>query len=207
VTWVAGSVLLCGEQPELGGGPLSRLTRIMGFDDKACPVRFKCVTLASSGRWTKKVARKRAVEILTHEECLLIVLLGRKAAAAFGHEGPSFTRLLDPTRGRVSLVSLPPPSSREWRPQLVHRARELLREAVPSLPWGVFDDSLARLAFACRLAAEGALWAAAVPADLRNKLRWRWDEADLMVALDALEERGLPRTSGALLVSRFGATA
>jgi hypothetical protein len=167
----------------------------MGFDDEACPVRFKCVTLASSGRWVKKVARKRALEILAHEPCLLIVLLGRKAAAAFGHEGPSFTRLLD---GRVPLVSLPPPSSREWRPHLVQRARKLLREAVPDLPWGVYDDSLARLAFSLRLAAENAIWVSAVPTELRNKRIW--DASDRMVALDAAEERGLPRSSGELLV-------
>ena len=194
----AGSALLCGDQSELGGGPLSRLTRIMGLDDRFCPVTWKLGPLPR----TKRAAQKRAGEFITQEAWRVIVMLGRKAAAAFFHEGPFFTGALD-RLGRVPLVSLPPPSSSEWRDHLVHRARELLREAAPDLPWGVFDDPLARLAYVIRLEAEDTFWAAAVPADLRRKPLW--DAGDLMVALDAAEEHGLPRVYGERLVARYRA--
>ena len=97
--------------------------------------------------WSKKDAEKRVIELLSPEApWRVIVLLGRKVTEAFekvalgGRELVAFsTRECCPG---MTLVSLPHPSGRNagsWNPKLHERARQILRELVPELPWGARD--------------------------------------------------------------------
>jgi hypothetical protein len=76
------------------------------------------------------------------------LLLGRKVTETFEKVVlddvplvPFSTRACSPG---MSLVSLPHPSgrnARSWNPKLQERAREILRELAPELPWGSIGES------------------------------------------------------------------
>jgi len=71
------------------------------------------------------------------------VLLGAKVRAAFG--GPAFFSHERREDGRI-LVGLPHPSGRcrVWSDVTARpRARALLRELCPGVPWGIIDEKLA----------------------------------------------------------------
>lgn len=96
------------------------------------------------GEWSKPRAKERARELLV--PCApwsVIVMLGRKvtdalrSAAMIDEDIVAFS-----TRGccpGMTLVSLPHPSGRNaalWTPKARNRAREILREVAPEVPWG-----------------------------------------------------------------------
>ncbi len=97
------------------------------------------------GEWSGPVARASARHLSCSYEGRVLVLLGRKVASAFGlarepafsiHRPPVFTLVGGPTTVHVLL---PHPSGlcREWHePGAFARARGLLREACPWVPWG-----------------------------------------------------------------------
>jgi hypothetical protein len=100
------------------------------------------------GDWSSQDARKRARELLSPEApWRVIVLLGRKVTASFEKVAlddvplvPFSTRECRPG---MTLVSLPHPSGRNtcWNDRkLWDRAREILRELAPELPWGSIDS-------------------------------------------------------------------
>lgn len=104
--------------------------------------------------WSAKRACARAFELLSPYACWnVMVLLGRKVTeifeeAALGGEAlaPFATRVCCPG---ITLVSLPHPSGRNaarWNPQAQKRAREILRELVPEVPWGSSNDKAAAAA-------------------------------------------------------------
>jgi hypothetical protein len=99
------------------------------------------------GTWSNKRARERASELLVPlSSHPVIVMLGRKvtdamrrAAMIDGEIVPFSTKGCCPG---LTLVSLPHPSGRNaamWNPKARARAREILRELVPSVPWGSID--------------------------------------------------------------------
>jgi hypothetical protein len=137
-----------------------------------------------------------------------IVLLGHKTKTAFGYDRPFFSHEASSLNPDVCLVCLPGPRDRAWcDARLVQRGRQILREIIPSLPWGSQYDPFTTLSFALRCAAECTFWTCAIPADLREKV-W-WDDDDFMVALDAAEEHGIERARGEYIacVSGKGAAA
>ena len=84
------------------------------------------------GRWDVTEAAVTAATIREAEDVVL-VLLGRKVAGAFGLDAvPAFAR-------RERFVCLPHPSGlrHEWNdPAAVGRAHAVLREVAPDVPWG-----------------------------------------------------------------------
>lgn len=96
-----------------------------------------------SGKWSAPTSRDAAADLLTeHGDEAVFVLLGRKVAAAFLYGGHSaFTRHED-CRGRETVL-LPHPSGlcRTWsEPGAFERARSVLRESAPWIPWGELSD-------------------------------------------------------------------
>jgi len=95
--------------------------------------------------WSTREARRRAQLLVADPSApwRVLVMLGRKVADAFGYEKPFFTHdVATRTDGEMHLVSLPHPSGRNtvWNDgRLVTRAREILRELAPELPWGSID--------------------------------------------------------------------
>ena len=123
------------------------------------------------------------------------MLLGGKTKTAFGYTRPFFSHEASSLNPDVQLVCLPSPQDRSWIDQrLVQRARQILREVVPSLPWGVRYEYFTSLSFSLRCAAESVYLAHAIPNVLREKTPWT--TADFMVALDAAEEYGIDRARG-----------
>jgi hypothetical protein len=101
------------------------------------------------GTWSTKRARERASELLVPlSPHPVIVMLGRKvtdamrrAAMIDGDMVPFSTTGCCPG---ITLVSLPHPSGRnaaQWNPKARARARQILRELVPELPWGSADET------------------------------------------------------------------
>lgn len=99
------------------------------------------------GTWSIKRARERAAELLVPlSPHPVIVMLGRKvtdamrrAAMIDGEIVPFSTTGCCPG---LRLVSLPHPSGRNaamWSGNARERARQILRDLVPSLPWGSID--------------------------------------------------------------------
>jgi hypothetical protein len=99
--------------------------------------------------WSAKHARERAYELLTpHAGWNVMVLLGRKVTETFEKVAldgaplvPFATKTCCPG---MTLVSLPHPSGRnaaQWNPKARARARQILRELVPELPWGSADET------------------------------------------------------------------
>ncbi len=101
--------------------------------------------------WDRVQARYRVVQLLHADEppWSTVVCLGRKVSDAFAvimdvglstwSWYPLFLRRLDETERVIKVVSIPHPSglSRAYNdPAAAARARELLREVAPAVPWG-----------------------------------------------------------------------
>jgi len=194
-TWHA-STLLCGEEGFFGNYERDlAFRRSLGLSEQQYGDLPRRV-LYPPGLWTKKEACRQAFRLVEAPAAWrTIVLLGSKTKSAFGYARPFFSHDTSSLNPDVQLVSLPSPTDRNWRdPRLVYRARQVLREVVPSLPWGTQYDPFTALSFALRCAAECTLWAWTIPVDLREKVPWTEDE--FMVALDATEEQGVDRARG-----------
>ncbi len=96
------------------------------------------------GAWSMPKARARAEELAAIHRDDVIVLLGRKVADAFGVSVPAFTYMqalpsMAPLAGSGAMIALPHPSglNRVWHePGAYAKARALLVEAIPGVPWG-----------------------------------------------------------------------
>lgn len=90
------------------------------------------------GRWSMRDARRRAAAITS--EFSHAILLGAKVAAAFDNLGFfNWRRMCAPM---CTLITLPHPSglNRMWNePGVRDRARQLLRDHLPEIPWGEAD--------------------------------------------------------------------
>lgn len=99
------------------------------------------------GPWSAARAKQRAQELLV--PCSphpVIVMLGRKVTDAMRRAAMIDEDIVPfATKGccpGLTLVSLPHPSGRnaaQWQPKARERAREIMRQLVPSLPWGSID--------------------------------------------------------------------
>ena len=151
---MTGRLLLCGENNPYGSTPEyalycyppncagDRLRRILGLpQDQYLSLHRKNLC---DGDWSKEQAKQRALSLLSpHGPWRVIVLLGRKVTETFEKVAlddvpfvPFSTRVCCPG---ITLVSLPHPSGRNaraWTPALQERARQILRELAPDLPWG-----------------------------------------------------------------------
>jgi len=157
---VVATVLLVGELNPFGADPYyalyflprtssgNRLRRILGLSDVDYMRRCSRVNLCDR-RWDLKAARDRVALLLAERSETVFVMLGAKVRQAANHLPASpFTMfsLCLASGGRRHLVSLPHPSGlcREWdKPGAVERARELLRQVAPEVPWGMASDALA----------------------------------------------------------------
>lgn len=154
---MTGQVLLVGENNPYGADPEyalycypagcsgHRLHRILGLPEQqylALHRKNLC-----EGDWSKAEAKERASELLDPmAPWRVMVLLGRKVTEVFEKaaclDAPLIafsTRVCCPG---MTLVSLPHPSGRNaslWNPQARIRARQILHELVPELPWGALD--------------------------------------------------------------------
>lgn len=169
-----GRVLIVGELNPHGADPRyalyhqprnasgNRLRLIMGLSDLHY-ARMLDKTNLCTGKWSMKVARARASDLLGDRSIGVYVLLGRRVALAF--QGQTFGG--EPIKpfdsyevpegvqcGPMHVISLPHPSGRcrAWNePGACDKARELLRYAAPHIPWGSwgshplrFDDARPR---------------------------------------------------------------
>lgn len=149
----ASRVLLLGEDNPYGSDPEfalycrpvrcsgDRLRRIVGLSEEAYLALHR--KNLCDDAWSNARARIRARELLdSSAPWRVIVLLGRKVTETFEKvvlEGPLVafaTRACCPS---MTLISLPHPSGRNsalWNRKAIDRARQLLREAAPEVPWG-----------------------------------------------------------------------
>ena len=122
-----------------------RLRRILGLPQQQYLALHR--TNLCVGGWSKDQAKKRAFELLSPAApWRVIILLGRKVTETFEKvaldDAPLIafsTRVCCPG---MTLVSLPHPSGRNaalWNPKARDRARQMMRELVPELPWGSID--------------------------------------------------------------------
>lgn len=154
---MTGRILLVGENNPYGSAPEFalycyppgcagyRLRRIFGLPSQQYLDLHR--TNLCVGGWSKGQARNRARELLSpHEPWRVIILLGRKVTEAFEKVALDDVPLVA-FSSRVccpgmTLVSLPHPSGRNaasWSGNARTRAREILRDLVPELPWGSAD--------------------------------------------------------------------
>lgn len=153
-----GRVLLVGENNPYGSEPEFalycyppgcagyRLRRILGLPQHQYLALHR--TNLCIGDWSKGHAKARALELLSpHAPWQVMVLLGRKVTEVFEKVALDDVPLVAFSSRSccpgVTLVSLPHPSGRNaalWNPKARARAREILRELVPELPWGSADD-------------------------------------------------------------------
>lgn len=154
---MTGRVLLLGEQNPYGSNPEfalycyppgcagHRFRRILGLpEDQYLSLHRKNLC---DGDWSKELAKKRASELLDPSApWRVIVLLGRKVTETFEKVALDDVPLIAfSTRAccpGMTLVSLPHPSGRNaalWNPKARDRARQMMRELVPALPWGSID--------------------------------------------------------------------
>lgn len=92
-----------------------------------------------TGRWSAPAARARAARVVEERPESVIVMLGRRVAAAFGRES------MDAATRDGRFVAIPHPSglNRAWNDRtLVPRVRALLDEVAPEIPWGSLDREL-----------------------------------------------------------------
>ena len=155
---MTGRVLLVGEDNPYGSDPAFalycyplgcagyRLRRILGLPQHQYLALHR-KNLCDSA-WAKKAAEARVFEILSPTAPWnVVVLLGRKVTKAFASVAlddadfvPFTTRVCCPG---MTLVSLPHPSGANagsWsgdKPR--ERARQIMREVAPELPWGSID--------------------------------------------------------------------
>lgn len=153
-----GRVLLCGESNPYGSDPDFalycyppgcagyRLHRILGLPEHQYLALHR-MNLCD-GDWSKDQAKKRALSLLDpNAPWRVMVLLGRKVTETFERVAlddvplvPFSTRVCCPG---MTLVSLPHPSGRNaalWNPKARERARQIMRELAPELPWGLIDS-------------------------------------------------------------------
>jgi hypothetical protein len=152
----SGRVLLVGtdnpygDVPEFAlycyppGSAGHRLRRILGLSEDQYLALHR-TNLCSSGAWSLPIARQRAAELLeASAPWRVIVLLGADVGRAFAYDRPFFTHA---ARGETQLVSLPHQSGRNvlWN-NAKHRlrAREILGDLVPEVPWGSDDVAIER---------------------------------------------------------------
>jgi len=123
-----------------------RLRRILGLPQHQYLGLHR--TNLCDGDWSKERAKQRALELLSPQSpWRVMVLLGRKVTDTFERIALSNEKLV-PFSMRASsgmtFVSLPHPSGRNaaaWsNPKARDRAREILRELAPELPWGSIDS-------------------------------------------------------------------
>jgi hypothetical protein len=144
-------LILVGESNPLGGDPYfalydeperhagHRLRRlVLGLHQRTYRGPDILRVNLCDGPWSAPAARKRAIELdVAHQPPAVIVLLGRQVASAFGLEHcPAFTR-----SGRIIL--LPHPSGRNcalWTRENIQRARAMLSEVLPGMPFGEADE-------------------------------------------------------------------
>jgi hypothetical protein len=153
---MTGRILLLGEDNPYGSDPEFalycyppgcagyRLRRILGLPQHqylALHRKNLC-----DDAWSTKRARERASELVRMPaEWRVMVLLGRKVTEAFEKvalDGASLVAFSTRVIGERTLVSLPHPSGRNlvWnQPWARDRARQILREVSPELPWGSAD--------------------------------------------------------------------
>jgi hypothetical protein len=154
---MTGRVLILGENNPYGSDPEFalychppgcagyRLRRIFGLPQHqylALHRKNLC-----DGDWNKDDAKRRAFELLSPEApWRVIVLLGRKVTETFEKVALDGVPLIAFTTKQccpgMTLVSLPHPSGRNagsWNPNLHERARQILRDLAPELPWGARD--------------------------------------------------------------------
>lgn len=135
--------LLVGEANPYGADPYYALyplperatghrlcTLIMGLSSGEYLRRFERANLCPQ-RWSAKIARTRAEELLEERRGGAIVLLGRRVAAAFGcGDFPPFSRrVLDSRDPATTLYLIPHPSglNRVWNaPDALAEARRVL---------------------------------------------------------------------------------
>ena len=150
-------VILIGEQNPYGSDPEFalycypsgcagyRMRRILGLpQDQYLALHRKNLC---DGEWSKEQAKKRVWELLSPDApWRVMVLLGRKVTEAFEKvaldDVPLVAFSTRPCCPGMTLVSLPHPSGRNaalWNPKARDRARQILRELVPELPWGSTD--------------------------------------------------------------------
>ena len=156
-----GRVLLLGETNPYGPDPEfalycappgcsgHRLRLILGLPEEAYLALHR--KNLCDGTWSMQTAQKRAFELLSPEApWQIIVLLGRKVTHAFeqlaldGEQLERFsTRRCCPG---MTLVSLPHPSGQNaglWPIAARDRARQILRELAPEVPWGSTESQRA----------------------------------------------------------------
>lgn len=129
---------------EPAGAAGDRLRRILGL--RVETYRAQCRTNLCVNRWSAAEARRRAALMIVDRYSApydVVVMLGRKVAVAFGAGAlPAFgarPTFAGGSFGEFTLVALPHPSGRcrAWNePGAVERARALLREVAPRVPWG-----------------------------------------------------------------------
>jgi hypothetical protein len=151
---VCSTVLLLGEDNPQSADPEHALfphppgcagarlqTNIMGISMRNYLGMWR--TNLCQGKWSARKAGARAAELLVpNMPWSTIILLGRKVADAAGYEDPLFTVRVTHD-GRVKLISLPHPSGRNraWNDAYnIARARSMLIDAVPGIPWGEASD-------------------------------------------------------------------
>jgi len=153
----AKRVLLLGESNPYGSDPEYalycyppgcagyRLHRILGLsEDQYLDLHRKNLC---DGDWSKEQAKKRALELLSPDApWRVIVLLGRKVTETFEKvvldDVPLVVFSTRACCPGMTLVSLPHPSGRNaamWNLKARDRARQILRELAPELPWGSID--------------------------------------------------------------------
>lgn len=152
-----GRVLLVGEDNPYGSEPEFalycyppgcsgyRLRRILGLPQHQYLGLHR--TNLCDGSWSKPRAKERAWELLSPEApWRVIVLLGRKVTETFEKvaldDVPLVAFSSRPCCPGMTLVSFPHPSGRNaalWNPKARDRARQILRELAPELPWGSID--------------------------------------------------------------------
>jgi len=156
----SGRILLCGEDNPYGSAPEFalycypsgcagyRLRRILGLPQHQY-LALRRTNLCVGG-WSTKAARSRARELLVTCDPVappsVLVLLGRKVTEAFEEVALAGAPLAAFSTwtccSGTILVSLPHPSGRNlvWnQPWARDRARQLLREVAPEVPWGSAD--------------------------------------------------------------------
>ena len=153
---MASRVLLVGENNPYGADPEfalycyppgcagHRLFRIFGLPEDQYLGLHR--TNLCAGDWSKTQAQARVWELLSPQApWRVIVLLGRKVTESFEKVALDSPLVAFSTRGccpGMTLVSLPHPSGRNaamWNPKARDRARQIMRELVPELPWGSAD--------------------------------------------------------------------
>lgn len=152
-------VLLIGENNPYGSDPEFalycyppgcagyRLRRILGLPQHQYLGLQR--TNLCDGDWSKVQAKSRALELLSpHAPWRVMVLLGRKVTETFEKVALDDVPLVAFSSRTccpgMTLVSLPHPSGRNaalWNLKAHDRARAILRELAPELPWGSADDA------------------------------------------------------------------